>query len=363
MAGIRGGPGQHLLFYPARRRQDGDRGARVNFDKAFGLLDASSIPAIAASIVTAEGEQVEHQRGVANRLTGEALTPQHQFDLASLTKVLVTLPEVLALISEGKLSLTTTVGEVLPEAGWMQEGGLKTQMIAALLSHTAGLRAWAPLYLYPADRSTLIQRVLQERQFWTGEAGPLYSDFGFMVLGAVAERLRGQPLDELAAKRSGLTFNPAGPAVATETDPWRGQTLQGVVHDENAYAMQGVSGHAGAFGTLGAVTDLARRYLNETLLPPQILRLARQEFAANAEVRRGLGWQLSTPDSFGGNLASPEGYGHTGFTGMSVWIEPQRGYAITLLTNRVHPARHGTAGEIVKLRREFHDAVHSALSK
>lgn len=335
----------------------------MSFAEAFALLDASQIPAVAASVITREGERSEHRRGVANLQTGEGLTPEHQFDLASLTKVLVTLPEVLALLSEGKLSPETTVGEVLPEAGWMQGGGLKIQTIGALLSHTAGLKAWAPLYLYPADRSTLIQRILQERQFWTGEAGPLYSDFGFMVLGAVVERLRGQRLDELAAQRSGLTFNPTGPCVATETDPWRGQTLQGVVHDENAFAMQGVSGHAGAFGTLGAVTDLARRYLDETLLPPEVLRLARQEFAANADTRRGLGWQLWTPDGFGGSLASPEGYGHTGFTGTSVWIEPERGYAVTLLTNRVHPARHGTAGEIVALRQAFHDAVHTALAE
>ncbi|WP_161880653.1 serine hydrolase domain-containing protein [Deinococcus alpinitundrae] len=330
---------------------------------AFALLDACRIPAVAASVVTRQGERAEFRCGVANRLSGEALTPAHQFDLASLTKVLVTLPEVLALLSEGRLGLETRVGDVLPEAGWMQSSGLKTQTVRALLSHAAGLRAWTPLYLYPADRSTLIQRVLQEAGVWTGEPGPLYSDLGFMVLGAVVERLRGQRLDQLAAKRSALTFNPAGPSVATETDPWRGRTLQGEVHDENAWAMQGVSGHAGAFGTLAAVTDLVEQYLNETLLPPEVLRLARQEFAADADVRRGLGWQLWTPDGFGGSLASPGGYGHTGFTGTSVWTEPERGYAITLLTNRVHPTRHGTASEIVALRREFHDAVHPLMAK
>ncbi len=127
--------------------------------------------------------------------------------------------------------------------------------------------------------------------------------------------------------------------------------------------MQGVSGHAGAFGTLSTVTDLVQRYLDDTLLPPDVLRLARQEFAAEGEVRRGLGWQLAAPGSFGGSLASLEGYGHTGFTGTSVWIEPERGYAVTLLSNRVHPTRHGTAGEMVALRREFHDAVHAALAK
>ncbi|WP_420593611.1 serine hydrolase domain-containing protein [Deinococcus sp.] len=328
---------------------------------AFEVLDQRPIPAIAASIITRAGERTEYFRGVANTLTGEALTPQHAFDLASLTKVLVTLPEVLALIAEAKLSLETTVGEVLPETGWMQGGGLKLQTIRALLSHTSGLSAWAPLYLYPAPRNTLIQRVLQEGGFWTGQPGIVYSDLGFIVLGAVVERLRGKRLDELAQRRSGLVFNPSGPAVATETDPWRSKTLQGEVHDENAFALGGVSGHAGAFGTLGAVMGLVQQYLDETLLPPGVLRLARQEVAADGEVRRGLGWQLGTPQSFGGSSCSPEGYGHTGFTGTSVWIEPERGYAAVLLTNRVHPTRHGTAGEIVALRRAFHDALHAEL--
>ena len=335
---------------------------------AFELLDASAIPAIAASIITRAGERTEYFRGLANTLTGEPLTPQHAFDLASLTKVLVTLPEVLALIAEAKLSLETTVGEVLPETGWMQGGGLKLQTIRALLSHTSGLSAWAPLYLYPAPRNTLIQRVLQESGSWTGQPGIVYSDLGFIVLGAVVERLRGQGLggqrlDELALNRSDLTFNPIGPAVATETDPWRSKTLQGEVHDENAFALGGVSGHAGAFGTLGAVMGLVQQYLDETLLPPGVLRLARQEVAADGEVRRGLGWQLAAPGSFGGDLCSAEGYGHTGFTGTSVWIEPQRGYAAVLLTNRVHPSRHGTANEIAALRRAFHDAVHAELAR
>ena len=331
--------------------------------RAFRLLDSAAMPAVAASVITRAGERFTYLRGLANTLTGEALSAQHAFDLASLTKVLVTLPEVLSLIAEGKLNLDTRVEEVLPEAGWMQDGGLKAQSIGALLTHTAGLRPWAPLYLYPADRRTLIQRVLQERHLWTGEPGPLYSDLGFMALGAVAERLRGKGLDELAAARSELHFNPTGPAVATETDPWRGRLLQGEVHDENAWAMQGVSGHAGAFGTLEAVTNVVQGYLDETLLPAGVLKLARQEFAASDELRRGLGWQLAAPGCFGGEQCSPDGYGHTGFTGTSVWLEPQRGYGVTLLTNRVHPSRYGdTAGQITALRREFHDAVHRAMA-
>ncbi len=334
----------------------------------FDVLDDSPIPAIAASVLLPGGERLTYHRGVANLQTGEPLTPQHVFDLASLTKVLVTLPEVLALLAEGRLTLETRVGEVLPESGWMQDGGLKAQTVQALLTHTSGLDAWQPLYLYPADRSTLIQRLLQSGDWWKEPSGPapVYSDLGFLVLTAIVERLRGERIDRLAAARSGLTYRPVGvhpelgPSVATEACPWRGRMLQGEVHDENASALGGLSGHAGAFGTLETVTGLVERYLNR-LLPAAVLRQARQEWAASGSVRRGLGWQLGHPESFGGSRSSREGYGHTGFTGTSVWIEPDRGYAAVLLTNRVHPSRFTHDREIVRLRRAFHDQVHAAL--
>ncbi|WP_424952874.1 serine hydrolase domain-containing protein [Deinococcus sp.] len=341
----------------------------------FEVLDGSVIPAVAASVITRGGEHWTYHRGLANVQTGEALTPGHAFDLASLTKVLVALPEVLALLNEGKLSLESRIGDLLPECGWMQEGGLKAQTVAALLTHTGGLDAWRPLYLYPADRSTLLQRLLQSGEWWNPPpGGPVYSDLGFVVLTAVVERLRGVRIDALAALRSGLTFRPVGgaagtapaadprPSVATEVCPWRGRTLQGEVHDENAWALGGVSGHAGAFGTLEQVTDLVERYLDETLLPAEVLRLARREWAAMGSVRRGLGWQLGHPEAFGGARCSPQGYGHTGFTGTSVWIEPERGYAAVLLTNRVHLSRFIHSTEIVRLRRAFHDRVHAELA-
>ncbi len=336
----------------------------------FDVLDDTPIPAVAASVLLPGGERLTYHRGVANLQTGEPLTAQHAFDLASLTKVLVTLPEVLALLAEGRINLETRVGEVLPECGWMQDGGLKVQTVRALLTHTSGLDAWQPLYLYPADRSTLLQRLLQSGDWWKPPAtpAPVYSDLGFLVLTAMVERLRGERIDRLAAARSGLTYRPVGPhpelgpSVATETCPWRGRTLQGEVHDENASALGGLSGHAGAFGTLETVTDLVERDLTGGLLPAEMAQLARQEWAASGSVRRGLGWQLGHPESFGGSLCSPQGYGHTGFTGTSVWTEPERGYAVVLLTNRVHPSRFTHDREIVRLRRAFHDRVHQELA-
>ena len=326
---------------------------------AFDLLERAPMPAVAAAVVTPEGVIREHARGVANLETGEALTREHAFDLASLTKVLVTLPEVLGLLERGQLSLSDPLSLYLPEAGWMQQGGLGTATIAQLLAHTSGLPAWMPLYTFPADRDTLLARVLQTPL----EAVPgerfLYSDLGFIALGHLVERLTGRGLDELAQARGWVTYRPAGPAVATERCPWRGRVLQGEVHDENAYALGGVSGHAGAFGTLAGVCRAARGWLRGAVSPATqgvMTRAWSYEMNGNP---RGLGWVLGWPGCSGGDLSSPGAFGHTGFTGTSLWVEPARGYALALLTNRVHPTRFG-GDDIVHLRRHFGNAVHAA---
>lgn len=340
----------------------------VRFDeaalnRAFALLQGAPMPAVAAAVVTPGGILRQHHHGVAHLETGEPLTPQHAFDLASLTKVLVTLPEVLSLLERGALSTNDKVGVHLPDAGWMQERGLGEATVGQLLSHTSGLPAWTPLYTFPADRETLLARVLQtplERA--PGEA-MLYSDLGFMVLGVLVERLTGKRLDELAAARGWVTYrpsgHPAGPTVATERCPWRNKILQGEVHDENACALGGVSGHAGAFGTLDDVARAAQGWLTDAVSPASRDLMTRPWSVEANGCPRGLGWILGHPTCSGGDLASPQAFGHTGFTGTSLWIEPGRGYAVALLTNRVHPSRH-TGDDIIHLRRRFANAVHAA---
>ena len=270
------------------------------------------------------------------------------FDLASLTKVLFTVPEVLRLVQGGLADLDDPLSRHLPELGWMGHsvlggGGLGTRTLRQLLTHTAGLPAHAPIYTWGSEAHTLKQRVLQEP--WPlGEH--VYSDIGYMLLGMVVERLRGTGL---AARPlpPGLTFAPVPErSVATERCPWRGRVTRGEVHDENASALGGVAGHAGLFGTLEGVLDAARSLLEAISLSP----------AALAEMRlphtdtRALGWERRHHGWSGGSLCSPQTLGHTGFTGTGVWIDFGRGYAWALLTNNVHPSRH-TSSNMGPLRR------------
>ncbi len=265
------------------------------------------------------------------------------FDLASLTKVLFTVPEVLRLVESGLADLDDSLSRHLPELGWMNGSDLGTRTLRQLLTHTAGLPAHAPIYTWGSEAHTLKQRVLQES--WPlGEH--VYSDIGYMLLGMVIERLRGTGL---AARPlpTGLTFAPdPESAVATERCPWRGRVMRGEVHDENAFALGGVAGHAGLFGTLVGVLGAARGLLEATSLSP----------AALAELRlphtdtRALGWERRHHGWSGGSLCSPQTLGHTGFTGTGVWIDFTQGYVWALLTNNVHPSRH-TGSTMGPLRR------------
>ncbi len=253
------------------------------------------------------------------------------FDLASLTKVLFTLPEVMRLVEEGRLDLDDPLARHLPELGWLQpDPPLARVTVRELLGHRSGLPAWVPLYTWGGDPKA---RLLQEA--WTLGA-PGYSDVGYMLLGLLLERLRGRPLGAFPLPE-GLTFRPDPQrAAATERCPWRGRLLVGEVHDENAYALGGAAGHAGLFGTLDGVLDRALAWLEGRELSPAAMEAVFQE----GEGQWFLGWQRKHPGWSGGSLTSPKAYGHTGFTGTGVWVDPSRGYAWALLTHRVHPTRH-----------------------
>ena len=335
-------------------------GAALN--RAFGLLEGTGLPGVAAAVVTAEGTARQSVTGTANLETGEPLTEAHFFDLASLTKVLVTLPEVLSLVEAGVVSLFDPLRLHLPDAGWMSETpGLGDVRLWQLLAHVSGLPAWAPLYTHPAPRETLLARVLQSRLERAPGDPAVYSDLGFITLGALVERLTGERLDALAERRGWVTYHPGGPAAATERCPWRGRLLSGEVHDENASALEGVSGHAGAFGRLEDVARAAQGWLTDAVSPATAEVMTRRWSVDESGHPRGLGWVLAHVGCSGGDLASGAAYGHTGFTGTSLWVEPLRGYAVVLLSNRVHPTRHGPNGDtIISLRRRFANAVHAA---
>jgi len=255
------------------------------------------------------------------------------YDLASLTKVLFTVREVLRAAEEGLLDLDDPLRRHLPEAAWLQpEPNFAGKTLRELLVHTAGLPAWAPLYTW-GEGERLKARVLQEP--WP-LSEPVYSDLGYILLGLVLERVRRRPLLEFALP-AGLTWRPDPAQTApTERCPWRGRLLRGEVHDENAHALGGAAGHAGLFGTADGVLDQLEAILQKTWLSPAAL----DEMVRPQTEERALGWSRRHPGWSGGALASPRAIGHTGFTGTGAWVDLERGVGWVLLTNRVHPSRH-----------------------
>lgn len=315
-------------------------------------IDSGQLPGAALGVVGAEGEAETWVYGRA-QLEPEPVSLEGAmfFDLASLTKILFTVPEVLRLVEEGLADLDDPLSHFFPEMAWMQNGELPRRTLRQLLTHTAGLPAWAALYTWNADAKLLKQQILQHK--WeVGEPGQtLYSDIGYILLGLLLERLRAKPLTEFALS-AGLTWEPEPrSSVATERCPWRGRVLMGEIHDENAFVLGG-AGHAGLFGTLKGVLERAQAILNGTLLLPAAL----EEMIRPQTSERALGWVLRQPGFSGGSLCSPRTIGHTGFTGTGVWIDLERGYAWALLTNRVHPSRHKESG-IVELRQAVGNVI------
>jgi serine-type D-Ala-D-Ala carboxypeptidase len=303
-----------------------------------------------------------------------AATSGTVYDLASLTKPLVTALLAVILTERGMMDLLAPVAEYVPEfcAAAESEGARATKMID-LLVHTSGLPGWRPLYTEARSRqevTRLICRIANESAL-TKETKPVvYSDLNYVLAGMVIERLSGEPLDRVAAReifdRLGLErtmFNPPGELKRQIAATERGRTgglaasdevTWGVVHDDNAFFMSGVAGHAGLFSTAEEVFRLANEFLpGSRLVGPDRLRLFRTNFTSGRGDDRSVGWLLaSTTDCSAGPSLPATAFGHTGFTGTSLWIDPERERVFILLTNRLHP----TAGSVdmKTVRQRFH---------
>lgn len=306
---------------------------------------------------------------------GAAVAHDSIFDLASITKLFVG-TALLALHDERRLSLDDTVGQLIPEfVGLDQRRALVT--FRHLLTHTSGL----PAYVNVRDElgaKAVVARVCAMPLTAAPGRDVIYSDLGFMLVGEAVARLAGSPLDEaLATFVSGplgtgdLCYRPPASMldriVCTENDAWRGRLLRGEVHDENCWAMGGVAGHAGLFGSAADVAELAESYRlggasgSHRLLQRPTASAAVREQALGADERRGLAWALKAGHRHSsGSLLSSESYGHTGYTGTSVWVDPQRALTIVLLTNRVFFSRQPEP--IRALRAAVHDAIVEDLS-
>jgi len=272
------------------------------------------------------------------------------YDLASLTKVVATTPAVMLLVEAGRLRLDGPVREYLAD---FQGPGKDRVTVRQLLAHTSGLPAYRRFYEQAKDAVTLRRLVTEEPLRRTPGSRVEYSDLNGMLLGWIVEAVSGEPLDRFVRER---VFAPAGMletrfqpprAVWRRTAPvgvWRGTPVAGRVHDQHADRLGGVSGHAGLFST---GTDLARyaQILLRGGRTASCSRLFREatvaEFTRAAAKGRSLGWEMrdtTTADNAGTRL-SAAAYGHTGFTGTSLWIDPEQDLFVIVLTNRVYAPR------------------------
>lgn len=321
----------------------------------------------------------------------EVARPDTIYDLASLTKPLATATSVLRLVQDGRLSLHDPVQRHLAE---LKGSAVGSATVFHLLTHSSGLPAWRPLYERlaeedrrvpgtlgsPAAQRLALTMIKDEPLEAPPGARSVYSDLGFILLGVLIERVSGRTLASYCREavfepmRASLFF--LGPASGSETvldlalvaptedDPWRGRLLRAEVHDENAYALGGVAGHAGLFGTAEAVSAVVSHWLDSyagrsRVLSPDLVKrfVTRQEGIPGSSW--ALGWDTPSVPSSSGNRFSAASFGHLGYTGTSVWVDPATELAVILLSNRVHPTRRNEA--IKQFRPLLHDVIYEEL--
>ncbi|MFH1571600.1 MAG: serine hydrolase domain-containing protein [Gemmatimonadota bacterium] len=347
-------------------------------------IDSGATPGLVLAV--GRGRQVRYRRflGAATRQPGvEPMAWETLFDLASLTKVLATTLLVMKGWQDGHLDLDARLGDLLPS---YYPGDKAPLTLRQLLVHAAGLPpfvrlcgTFAPDPIDPAaQRRQALDRILQVPLARPPGTAAEYSDLGLVLLGDLLEQLEGEGLDRLCERYLygplGLadTFfvdlddplpkarRPTAAFAATEECPWRGGVVRGEVHDENAYILRGVAGHAGLFSSAADLAVLA----GLLAAPDGVLHASTvRHFTTRQDVvpssSRALGWDTPSPGASCGRHLSPRAFGHTGFTGTSLWVDPESGLFIVLLSNRVHPTRLNT--DFVDLRPAIHDAVARAL--
>lgn len=335
---------------------------------------------------------------VAGRLSstspGLPVQPTTIYDLASLTKPLVTATSVLLLIQHAKVMLEDSVQGVLTE---LEGTPIGQATVRDLLAHRSGLPGWRPFYEW-LDQEDVIQEpsggnqpmkqhvlkmIRDEPLIYTRGERSIYSDLGFMLLGFLVERLSGMSLDLWCQEEivhplqaDPMMFRPTiggaqldvirllvdGSRIApTEQDERRNRLLCGEVHDENAAAMGGVAGHAGLFGTAESVLAVSGAWLRgyhgrESILDEKLVRQFTTRQASAAQSSWALGWDTPSVPSSSGSSFSEQSFGHLGYTGTSLWIDPLRELEVVLLSNRVHPSRRNE--KIKTFRPYIHDLVY-----
>src|SRR5262249_32185445 len=302
------------------------------------------------------------------------------YDIASLTKVVVTTTLVEKLVEgdfPSPLSLDAPIERYLPEwtTGPQPEWRHKVT-VRHLMTHTSGLPPFKEYWRTSTSKQETLRRIFAEPLEYEPGAKVVYSDLGIILMAEIIQRLTGKPLDQLASENifgplgmKNSVYNPprdGWPEIApTEVDSQlRHRLVQGEVHDENAYAIGGVSGHAGVFSTAPDLAAFCQMLLNGGVYAHQriLQRSTIAEFTVPQQLSNGtrtLGWAAPTEGGSSGHFFSQHSFGHTGFTGTSIWIDPDRQVFVVLLANRVYPTRQNQ--KHIKVRVALQDAVMQSL--
>jgi serine-type D-Ala-D-Ala carboxypeptidase len=349
------------------------------FARAFGILQR----AIEERVFPAASVAITVNGGIVGlkafgRFTYDrdapVVTPATIFDLASVTKVVATTSAAMLFYERGLIDLDAPLVGIVPE--FISTDSRRHEVsLRMLLAHSSGLPAYEKLFLKARDRASLLHLAFTTPIVAEPGSAAVYSDIGFILLGVALERLADEPLERFCQREifdplgmTNTSFNPpkelrAEIAPSADDQTFRHRIIQGEVQDENASVLGGVAGHAGVFSTS---TDLAR-FANAMLcgggpiLREETVRLFTRRELLPEGTSRALGWDTPSAPSQSGKYFGPESFGHLGYTGCSLWIDPQRRISITLLTNRTWPDCSEQGIKIV--RPQFHDAIIESLEK
>lgn len=349
----------------------------ARFARAFAILEEGvaqhAFPGAAVSAVFRD--ELVALRGVG-RFTYEAdapdVRPDTIYDLASVTKVVATTTMAMLLYERGKLSLDAQVVGLIPEFA-RHEPQRGSVTVRQLLTHSSGLPPYMRLFESYGNRKDLIGSALQAPLNGIPGTNAAYSDIGFIVLGEILKRVAEEPIDTFCEREVfqplGMTSTCFRPSKSTwksippteDDKTFRHRIIQGEVNDENASVMGGVAGHAGLFAPAEDLARFAYCMLSggAPILRRETIELFTRRQTSPAGTSHALGWDTPSQPSQSGRYFSPRSYGHLGFTGTSLWIDPERELAVALLTNRTWPDRNSPA--IKQIRPRFHDAVAEGL--
>ena len=307
----------------------------------------------------------------------DAVHPTTLFDLASLTKAVATTTIAMLLYERGLLDLEAAVSAIVPEFTTDAARDPRRQEVTLrmLLAHSSGLPAHEKFFLKARTRAELLQAAFTTPLAVDPATRTEYSDIGFIILGTALERLADESLDRFSQREifaplamTHTTFNPpleirAKIPPTADDQTFRRRIIQGEVQDENASVLGGVAPHAGLFSTAEDLAKFAQAMLNHgsPILRPETVALFTRRESTPPGTSRALGWDTPSAPSQSGKYFSPQSFGHLGYTGTSLWIDPARQLSITLLTNRTWPDSSNQA--IKQIRPKFHDAIIEALKE